>query len=81
MTGSADPAGFLTANGQLQSVTEFVWTCVNGVYKKIKLSVTILTNLCVKDVPYENDIFLIQCNVNHRNGQKPLFSGVGPAIQ
>lgn len=59
MTGSVDPAGFLTANSQLQSVTEFVWTCVNGVYKKIKLSVTILTNLCVKDVPYENDIFVI----------------------
>lgn len=61
MTGSADPAGFLTANSQLQSVTEFVWTCVNGVYKKIKLSVTILTNLrvCVKDVQYENDIFVI----------------------
>lgn len=51
MTGSADPAGFLTANSQLQSVTEFVWTCVNRVYKKIKLSVTILTNLCVKDYP------------------------------
>ena len=62
MTGSADPAGFLTANSQLQSVTEFVWTCVNGVYKKIKLSVTILTKLCLKDhknVPYENDIFVI----------------------